>query len=160
MKGKKGITPLIATVVLIAFVVALAVITSGFFTGFAKQQKGKIEEKGGETTTCGMASIDLQEDTARQTDQGNFSVNVKNSGKVSLSSLNLVLRDVDGQTTTFNVDPSSISSGEIKSVQTKVNVSKNITGGIVNVSRVTVTTNCPGTTSTLKNSSGTWSLVY
>jgi flagellin-like protein len=157
---KKGITPMIAAIILIAFVVAIATIISGFFTDFAKQQKGKVEETGGETTSCGMGSIDLEENSIYQTTEGNVSVNAKNTGKVILNDLKLVVSDTTNKVYTYEAKPDSISPGEIKTVTTQANVTENITGGLVNILKVTVTTQCPGKTSSLINQSGSWTLSY
>ncbi len=55
----KGISPMIATVLLIAFTVAVGGIVSLFLTGMTTTQTGLTEQTGINTTKCAGASIDI-----------------------------------------------------------------------------------------------------
>ena len=52
----KGISPLIAAVLLIAFTVAIGGIVSVFFTSFTKQTTGSVSSQGQQLITCSGAS--------------------------------------------------------------------------------------------------------
>jgi FlaG/FlaF family flagellin (archaellin) len=55
----KGISTFIATILLIAFTVAVGGIISLFLTGFTKTQTGTAESIGTNVTKCGGISIDV-----------------------------------------------------------------------------------------------------
>ncbi len=55
----KGISPMIATVLLIAFTVAVGGIVSLFLTGLTTTQTGISEQAGTNTTRCAAVSIDI-----------------------------------------------------------------------------------------------------
>jgi len=55
----KGVSPFIATILLIAFTVAIGGIISLFLTGFTRTQTGTAESIGTNITKCGGISIDV-----------------------------------------------------------------------------------------------------
>ena len=55
----KGVSPFIATILLIAFTVAIGGIISLFLTGFTRTQTGTAESIGTNVTKCGGVSIDI-----------------------------------------------------------------------------------------------------
>lgn len=66
MPMKKGISPLIAVVVLVAFVIGIAALLSGFFTGFIKGRTGEIEEKGGKAVKCTFVDFNIDPKSVAQ----------------------------------------------------------------------------------------------
>jgi len=62
-KSKKGISPLIASVILIAFVIAIGSITYTFFAGFSESTKAGIEEKKSGSISCTMAALKIDKDS-------------------------------------------------------------------------------------------------
>jgi len=60
---KKGISPLIASVILIAFVIAIGSITYTFFTGFSESTKLGIEEKKSGSVSCALAALEIDRDS-------------------------------------------------------------------------------------------------
>ncbi|MFP4634110.1 MAG: archaellin/type IV pilin N-terminal domain-containing protein, partial [Candidatus Aenigmatarchaeota archaeon] len=54
---KKGISPLVAAVILIAFVVAIAGIASAFFTDITEEWTGGVEEES--PVECGLMSLEI-----------------------------------------------------------------------------------------------------
>ena len=59
---KKGISPLIASVVLIAFVIAVGAIAVTFFTGFSESTKLGIEQKKSGSVSCALAALEIDKD--------------------------------------------------------------------------------------------------
>ena len=56
----KGISPLIAAVLLIAFTVSIATIIIGWFTTFVRTTTGNVTESTEETLGCSVASISIE----------------------------------------------------------------------------------------------------
>ena len=57
---KKGVSPLIATVLLIAFTIAVAGIISVWLTQFTKQQTSLVTTQGNTQINCGTAGVQLR----------------------------------------------------------------------------------------------------
>jgi len=94
----KGISPLVASIVLIAFVVAVAGIASTFFTDITEEWGGQVGEQ--RPIDCAVASIDTDErywSFDEDTGQGSITVFIERS---PLSHLGVTVRDVD-QSTSF-----------------------------------------------------------
>jgi len=153
MFGKKGISPLIAAVILIAFVIAVAGIASTFFTGFTKEQKAGVESKGTTVVNCADAILDLDKDTVDiNTTTQSFSLVVSNTGSLDLQGLRVIVFNSSAAGTCIP-SPTSVSSGE---TVTLTNSScSNMPSGLVSKIQVTTTT-CAGVRSELTNQSGTW----
>lgn len=151
MLGKKGISPLIAAVILIAFVIAVAGIASTFFTGFTKEQKAGVESKAETIIDCSVANLDLFTSPV-VVDTDNFTVIISNTGLEDLEYLRVTLFN-DTYAETCIPTPTGINKGEVK---TLTNSSCGIGG--VNKIRVT-TTECPGVKGEISNSTGTWKVI-
>lgn len=153
MSLKKGISPLIAAVILIAFVIAVAGIASTFFTGFTKEQKAGVESKAATIIDCSVATLDLDQDTVNinNTDPSNveFNLVLSNAGQEDLAGLKVIL---------YN----SSYAGTCLPGDTTVNVGETVTlsnssgcagpSGPISKAQVTTTT-CAGVKSELSNSS-------
>jgi len=158
MIGKKAISPLIAAVILIAFVIAVASIASTFFTGFTKEQKAATETKGSKVIDCSNAVLNLDKDTAEEginTTQKSFSLVVSNTGDVDLDGLRVVFYN-SSYAGTCVPSPQKINVGETKTI-TNSSCSEMPSGSITKV-QVTTTT-CPGVKAEITNSSGTWKVT-
>ena len=64
MKGKKGVSPLVASVLLIAFTMTLAAVLTAWITSFTTTQKEKGRQAE-QQLDCAYMSIDAQADYAR-----------------------------------------------------------------------------------------------
>ena len=79
----KGISPLIAAVLLIAFTVAVGGIVSLFFTSFTKQTTSGVSSQGQALIACGTSAPTV--DLARQnTTSGNVTIVYSNPGSLPL----------------------------------------------------------------------------
>ena len=78
MKMKKGISPLIAGVLLIAFTLAVAAIISGWLTSLTKTTTEKTEKGVSTQVECSKAVIEIEKVTSSD-------VIIHNSGSVSLT---------------------------------------------------------------------------
>ena len=81
---KKGISPLIAAVVLIAFVIAIASLTSGTFTNLTSEWGEDVQDKGQTTLSCTQTNLEIN--TVRWNGQ-NLSLSVHNVGSNKLTGL-------------------------------------------------------------------------
>lgn len=155
----KGISPLIATVILIAFVIAVAGITSTFFTGFTKEQQAGVQSKATTIVDCSVAMMELDDTTVSVNptgaSTGNFSLVVSNSGQEDLAGLKVILFN----STYAGTCPCSASSVNIGETVTVSNYTcSEVPSGIITKIQITTTT-CAGVKSELTNSSGTWKVT-
>lgn len=149
---KKGISPLIATVILIAFLVAIASIGSKFFIGFTKEQKIGAEQKGEQTMECKDVMIEIDPDSLTDNTPDNVSVILENNGDTSLSNL-LMTTFNDTAVVNGNTTPSSISSASVERIRTNVTVG----GGLDKIS--IRSRDCPGMKSIMEKTGGSWQVV-
>jgi len=149
----KGISPLIAAVILIAFVIAVAGIASTFFTGFTKEQQAGVESKAGSIVDCSVATLELDSDTISiDAANGNFTLVLSNNGQEDLAGLKVVFFN-SSYASTCVTTPTSVNVGETVTIQESVSCS--IPAGIITKIQATTTT-CAGVKSELTNSTGTW----
>jgi len=93
----KGISPIIATVILVGFVVGLSGVFINFYGPFQKARQAEVEEKGAQEVECSFASIGFTKDevvynitpTAPINDTVN--VTVDNTGTVDLYNFEITL---------------------------------------------------------------------
>ncbi len=80
----RGVSPLVATVLLLAFVVSLAMIVGGWFSSYVRGVTGEVEETSEEAIGCSGASVAIERiyiDTSKNTSQ----ILVKNMGTIKLT---------------------------------------------------------------------------
>lgn len=150
---KKGISPLIAAVILLAFTIAIASLGSGFFIGFTKEQKFEAGREGKEVMECSKVIFEIDPDSVINNAPDNVSVLVNNRGD---SVINDLIITTFNSTHVVNGDavPSSIDSAVTERVRTNSTVS----GGLDKIS--VVSENCPGMKSIIeKNDEGKWILL-
>ncbi|UCG95408.1 MAG: hypothetical protein JSV92_05240 [archaeon] len=117
MSGKKGISPLIAAVILIAFVIAVAGIASTFFTGFTREQAAGVESKATTIVDCSVAIMKLDSDTVSINSTGdNFTLVLSNEGQEDLAGLKVVFFN-SSYASTCDATPSSITVGSTITIE-------------------------------------------
>lgn len=144
-RSLKGVSPLVATVLLIAFVVAVAGIIAAWTTGFAKSQTAVVEQQSTYAITCGYGSINMKS-LVFQSSGSRLAGTIENNGQISLG--NITLRIVYQNATSESVGLCSSATGAVScsvgnlsmmpSDQSSFNVT--IWGG--NYDTVRITTNC------------------
>jgi len=155
----KGISPLIAVVLLIALTVLLSTVMASWLTSFQKDQQDTISVKSGEIIDCTSADITIDDvyiDVSNSNIHSNVSrVIVRNSGQVSnLSIESAALLDISGNSapisrlnSTHNKTEFPVSNfgiGNIISIEFNV-TPFNLTSTCGNFSKVIVSTNCAST---------------
>lgn len=87
MRTKKAISPLIASVLLIAFTMAVAAILTSWVTGFTKTQTGFVGEKAEKQVKCTYATFKVQKSDVTynfSAQTTNINVTVYNDGSEDL----------------------------------------------------------------------------
>lgn len=82
----KGISPLIATVLLIAFTVGVAGIISTWLTGFTQQSTKQVGEQSNIEVTCSYGGISL---SSLRYGSNTMAGNIENTGSISLGNITL-----------------------------------------------------------------------
>ncbi|MCD6403067.1 MAG: hypothetical protein J7K98_01920 [Candidatus Aenigmarchaeota archaeon] len=85
---KKGISPFIASVLLIAFTVAVAGIMSGWFTSFTKTSTETVEEHAEEELTCAYGGVKIY-DVSYSSSTQRITGFVKNTGTITLNNISV-----------------------------------------------------------------------
>lgn len=87
--NKRGISPLIATVLIIGFTVALAAVIMVWGQGFIKDMQSKTQAESDIQLSCAQ-DVKLEvSDACRESGDANLKVTVKNDGNKDLTSLTL-----------------------------------------------------------------------
>lgn len=144
---KKGISPLIAAVILIAFVIAVAGIVSGFFTGFFKQRQGEISQKGEAMVDCGTALFDADANTFSFNSTGNnkTELTVYVEGESDIQGFNMTVYNAGKDTEQISGASGTFSPGDSARLSGTTTLTPPFT-------KVTVTTpSCSGVTDSIEN---------
>lgn len=111
MRSRKGISPLIAVILLIAFTLVIAGLVAGWVTQFAQQQRQAL-------TKCSDARL-LIRGGVYNDNTNTLSLTVDNYGKVDLG-FRVVYENTDGSITspdiTYNLSAGSIQSFSLPAV--------------------------------------------
>ena len=91
----KGISPLIAGVLLIAFTLAVAAIVSGFFTSIAKTGTSQISTGFAFQVNCTKAALEIADAICSS---NVVTLAVANTGAIALSDVSIVLKDAADET--------------------------------------------------------------
>jgi len=135
----KGISPLIASILLIAFTLAVAVIIGSWLTSISSQQSSSVGAAANQTVTCSKGVIDIV------SIPNNTTVIIQNAGQIDLSG-NFTLSCGTNITTTSSVilakgGMASLSSSGCKDSGNKIRVSSYVCPSVY--TECTYDTNCP-----------------
>ena len=143
---KKGISPLISVVLLIALSIVISTIIMTWSTTLVKTQEDIIENKTKTAVEC--ASADINIDSVYLDFTSNISrVNVRNSGQVDYQIISVSLVSDSGKSciysnaTNLTTAPISLSKGEITTIEFNLT---NVINTCANFSYAMVSTNCVG----------------
>ena len=110
----KGISPLIATILLIAFVIAVGGILSGWLVSFTKERTDEARVRGETDIRCSYANLYVSDADWNDTN-GRLSVTAENTGMEDLSNFNMVVIYQNNTAFTLSVLPSvTLSPGDIQ----------------------------------------------
>jgi len=83
----KGVSPLVASVLLIAFTIAVASLFSGWITSFTKVTTEEVQEQSEKKLTCSYGGIALDNVKYNKT-AGNMSGTIENTDLITLGNIN------------------------------------------------------------------------
>ncbi len=126
----KGISVLVAAIIMIAFVIMAAALTNMFAVELTKKSRAGVEESGETAVECGTGVIHID---GVETN-GNLKVTVENLGYTDLSGLKIVVYNGSGSYS-YDATPGSVGVGS------KVTLSSETPEGLI--TRVRVVTSCP-----------------
>jgi len=147
----KGVHQLITFAILIAMTATIAIIVSGWLIPFLREQTGTIENQTKEKLDCQYASLYIKNVTYNCSDDcsvnatRNLTVEVENSGSVTIRIDNIYIKNTTGALFSFALNETkALSTGDTIRIE---NVSAMVCSGINNsIDKVRIiSTNCPGT---------------
>ena len=107
----KGISPLIATVIMVAFIISLGWIASQFIMGYTEKTKSRVETMG--AIECSSARLEIERDKVHI--GTTIKIPVTNVGDKDLDNLKVIVYNESGAFT-FTPTPDSIEVGYTKSL--------------------------------------------
>lgn len=138
---KKAISPLIASVLLIAFTITVATIIASWVTTFTTGQTELTEEKAKQRITCAFGSLNIEEAKYNNTETKLFLRIENTQGDMDLSNItfNVIMKNASTffYHTTCNCNDETLRSAEIK-----IYSNSSVADGC-NIDMVRVSTNCP-----------------
>jgi flagellin-like protein len=147
----KGISPLIATVLLISVTIAIAGIVWQWSGGFFQDQTERVSEQSDRTILCSYGSINVK-DLRFQTTQSRLSGNIENTGQIAIGnvSISIVYQNSTSQTIKLCTDPTgsvSCTGGNLSlDIAERVGFNVSIWGS--NYDSIRIGTNCTQVTDT------------
>ncbi len=109
---QKGVSPLIAAVLLIAFTMAVAAILTAWITTFTEEQTGEVGNRSSQVVECSFADMAIF-DAVWDSGGNNVTVSVANTGTVDLTDVNIFVFKDGSRVATTNTG--SIASADIVS---------------------------------------------
>src|SRR3989304_1081203 len=152
----KGISPLVATVLLIAFTVAVGGLLSVWLTGFSTQTTDIIKQQSNTQLTCSYGGISV--DTLKYSSAaGSLAGNVRNTGLIGLGNftLQVVWQNATIFSTQLCTNTTSAYSCSISNMSLTASqlAAFNVTvGGGGNYQTIRVSTNCTNAFDTASSS--------
>lgn len=156
---QKGVSPLIATIILIALVVAIAGIAAQFLTSFQQARQQEIREEGEAVVECGLASIEIDTDTVSYTGSSTrLILTIENTGRTALGLKEIIYSNTSAKISEVvlavrNDNGLPINASSPLAIGSIVTIRNNSV--LYRPDRITVTTSCPGVTATIENDTST-----
>lgn len=133
----KGLSPLIASVLLIAFTVSVAMIIMTWFTSFARGTTENISATGETAVGCSSAGISIEHIYISGT---NGVIVVRNIGFVPLDVTGMIVNTTGGACSTASATTVGVGETKALSLSGCQGIQSNCSG----FSRAIVSTNCAG----------------
>ncbi len=141
--GMKGVSPLIATILLIAFTVGIAGIIITWLSGYASTTTGIISSSSDKTVTCLSGSVNLKNLIYKNP---RLSGTIVNNGQIALGNMTLSIEyhNASSQQIELCSPATGIVSCTVSNLSLKAaeRGTFNITIGGSNYKEITVTSNC------------------
>ncbi len=108
MQKSKGLSPLVATVLLVAFTMAVAIILSNWVLDYSRTQTQTLNEKGSKQVGCSSAWLAFETPVYNSTIK-KFSTEVINQGNVPLGDFRMIVLFNNGSSGDYIVAPANLS---------------------------------------------------
>ncbi len=138
MRRLKGISPLIASVLLVAFTMAVAAVLVTWITGFTQQQTETIGSRGSQQTICSYSGLSINRDdvsvlgNSTTGDGSRFNMTITYSaGTETLNITGVTIRDANGVTYVNTTAPNLDATVRNIGVGTSVKLTNYILSGVV-----------------------------
>jgi flagellin-like protein len=132
----KGVSPLIASVLLIAFVIAVAGLYSGWITSFTKTTTEQVQEQSEKKVNCSYGGIALDNVKYNRT-TGNMSGTVENTDLIGLGNIDFEIFYTNAPREKLDLNM-NLEPGERNTFNNQV-LNMNVTS----YDKIRVITNCP-----------------
>ncbi|MCJ7478598.1 MAG: hypothetical protein MUP63_00275 [Candidatus Nanohaloarchaeota archaeon QJJ-7] len=109
---RKGVSPLIAAVLLIAFTMAVAAILTSWFTTFTEDQSQQLSNQSEQMIQCSYAGIDIS-NVAYDSENSLTEFSIDNTGTVDFNNISVV--SFQGSQVQGRTYINSLSAGQTKS---------------------------------------------
>ena len=138
MRNVKGLNPLIASVLLIGFTMAVAAVIVVWITGFSQQQTESIGQRGEQQTLCAYSTLSVDRDdvsvlgNSTTGDGSRFNVTVSYStGSEILNITGITVRDANGVTYVNITAPNNDATVRNLAVGSSVKLNNYILSGVM-----------------------------
>ncbi len=140
----KGISPLLASVLLIAFTLAVAAIYSGWLTSFTRKTATEVEEKSTVRVTCSYGGIEISNLQYNSTaSSGNVSGTIENTDIIDLGDIDIEIFFTNSTRYLLDLNR-TLKPGERDTFNTRINTST--------YDKIRVKTNCSNVNDELTSS--------
>jgi len=113
MNKQKGVSPLIAAVLLIAFTMAVAAILTAWLTTFTKEQTENVGNRSNQVISCSYAGIAIYDAVWDDTND-RMLVSIANTGAIDLTDVNVYVYRSGVQE--GNENSGTLQSADIKTI--------------------------------------------
>ncbi|RLG15509.1 MAG: hypothetical protein DRN71_01095 [Candidatus Nanohalarchaeota archaeon] len=156
---RKGVSPLIAAVLLIAFTMAIAAILTAWIAGFTQEHKDKSEEFD-KKISCAYSNIELDRDYAKWDSTNHIFYGFVSNTGVDAITLTKVESWVDGEKqlpiklNTSSIALTSVDKNEYLEIY--VNVSRAFSNGGTELTKIKFITDCDPVFDSITQPQGGW----
>ena len=148
MRKKKGISPLIAAVLLIAFTVAIATLVMGWFSTLTRSTTATVSNKTTDAVACSNAGIGIDDVYIRlNATESDARVIVKNTGFTSITVTSLQVYNTTGHNFSTGFGTGTLAAGAVA----VYNISLARIPTCATFSKAVVTSNCGGVADTFES---------
>ncbi len=138
--SRKGISPLIATVLLIAFTITIATLLASWMTGFTTTQTETTGTTADAEIKCAYGSITIKSMKYNNSDTKLYAEIENNAGDVDLSNITFSIILANSSTYTYSTT-CNCNDETLRAAETKIYSNSSVVGGC-NIDKVYVTSNC------------------
>ncbi len=134
----KGISPLIAAVLLLAFTISIGIITLTWFNTFARNATTKIENQTSQKIDCSFGAISIRNVCLNNTNLTGF---IENTGSIELKDIKIKILYSNGSSLSYNYTQLGFED-DILFPGNKKHININV-GNVDEILLISLTTNCP-----------------